>query len=455
MFAENNDYEILTPTGWQDFRGLTRVEGKQTFRITIQDGNFVEATAGHHFFVNGNKVTVSNLKVNDLIDTVTGPQQITSIEPLQNATVYDVIAVSDTKHQFIVNVSFLSSNCDEYSYVRPSIAQEFWTSILPTLSTGGRAIITSTPNSDEDQFAQLWYGAMNTEDEFGNKTDIGKNGFKSYLAIWSQHPERDEKWEAEQRASLGDEKFDREMACKFVSADETLIGASTLARLSSHEPINKTNNIRWFKPIVPSCFYTISLDPAVGTGGDNAAIQIVNATTLEQVGEWKHNKTDIPSQIKLLAQAARYISERTDEPDNIYYSVENNACGEAALVSLNEYGLENITGIFMSERGKKRKGFATTNKTKVLACTKLKTLIESNKLKIYSASLISEFKNFVRSGASYAAKSGCTDDLVMAMVLNIRMLKQLSNFDADLEAQFSDHSDEFMEPLPFSFSFGR
>lgn len=455
MFAENNDYEILTPTGWQDFRGLTRVEGKQTFRITIQDGNFVEATAGHNFSVNGKKVTVSNLKVNDFIDTVTGPQMITSIEPLGNATVYDVIEVNDTKHQFIVNVSFLSFNCDEFSFLRPSIALEFWTSIMPTLSTGGRAIITSTPNSDEDQFAQLWYGAINAEDEFGNKMDIGKNGFKAYLAIWSQHPDRDVKWEAEQRAALGDEKFDREMACKFVSADETLISATTLSGLSSLEPIAKTNNVRWFKPIVPSCFYTISLDPAIGTGGDNAAIQIVNATTLEQVGEWKHNKTDIPTQIKLLAQTARYISERTDEPDNIYYSIENNACGEAALVSLNEYGLENITGIFMSERGKRRKGFATTNRTKVLACAKLKTLIEGNKLKIHSASLISEFKNFVRSGASYAAKSGCTDDLVMAMVLNVRMLKQLSNFDADLEAQFSDHSDEFMEPLPFSFSFGR
>ena len=109
---------------------------------------------------------------------------------------------------------------DEFAFVRPTIAREFWTSISPTLSTGGKAIITSTPNSDEDQFAYLWKGANKTEDEFGNKTELGINGFKAFRAYWQEHPDRDEKWAAEQRAALGEERFKREHDC--ISGDSTV-----------------------------------------------------------------------------------------------------------------------------------------------------------------------------------------------------------------------------------------
>ena len=102
---------------------------------------------------------------------------------------------------------------DEFAFVRPTIAQEFWTSITPTLSTGGKAIITSTPNSDEDQFALIWKGANKCEDEFGNTTDIGINGFKAYKATWHAHPERDEKWADEMKSQLGEDRFRREMNC--------------------------------------------------------------------------------------------------------------------------------------------------------------------------------------------------------------------------------------------------
>lgn len=102
---------------------------------------------------------------------------------------------------------------DEFAFVRPTIASEFWTSITPTLSTGGKAIITSTPNSDEDQFAKIWKGAIRTEDEYGNQTELGRNGFKAYRSYWHEHPDRDEKWADEQRAQLGEERFMREMGC--------------------------------------------------------------------------------------------------------------------------------------------------------------------------------------------------------------------------------------------------
>jgi len=337
---------------------------------------------------------------------------------------------------------------DEFAFVRPTIAEQFWTSITPTLSTGGKAIITSTPNSDEDQFALIWKGANKTEDSYGNQTELGVNGFKAYKAHYSEQPGRDEKWADGMRAQLGEDRFRREIGCEFLIADETLINPNTLIELSGIEPINRMGQVRWYKKPTKGMIYCVGLDPSLGTGSDPAAIQIYEANTTTQIGEWKHNKTDIPNQIKLLAEVNKYIVECTGEPNSIYYSIENNSIGEAALISLNEYGEANIPGIFLSEAGKKRKGFNTTQKVKLTACAKFKTLLESKKLQINSRSLISELKTFIASGGSYAAKIGDTDDLVMSTLLVIRMLQQLGDYHYDLESHIRDH-DEFIAPLPF------
>ena len=337
---------------------------------------------------------------------------------------------------------------DEFAFVRPSIAELFWTSITPTLSTGGKAIITSTPNSDEDQFALIWKQANKCEDSYGNETELGVNGFRAYRAYYTEQPGRDEKWAQEMKAQLGEDRFRREIGCEFIIADETLIAATTLIDLEGGEPVSRMGQVRWYKKPSKGNIYTVALDPSLGTGGDPAAIQIFEANTTTQVGEWKHNKTDIPSQVKLMAQINKYIEDCTGEASNIYYSIENNSIGEASLISLHEYGESNIPGIFLSEKGKKRKGFNTTQKVKLAACAKFKTLIESKKLTINSRSLISELKSFIASGGSYAAKIGETDDLVMASLLTIRMMQELSDYHYKLEEQIRDH-DEYIEPLPF------
>ena len=337
---------------------------------------------------------------------------------------------------------------DEFAFVRPSIAKEFWTAITPTLSTGGKAIITSTPNSDEDQFAYIWKGANKTEDEFGNTTELGVNGFRAYRAHWGEQPGRDQKWADEMKAQLGEDRFNREIGCEFIIADETLINPNTLLMLDGIEPISRMGQVRWYSKPQKGNIYCVGLDPSIGTGGDPAAIQIYEANTTTQIGEWKHNKTDIPSQIKLLAQINKYIIECTDEPSNLYYSIENNSIGEASLVSLAEYGEANILGTFISEPGKKRKGFNTTNKSKLAACAKFKTLVESKKLTVNSRSLISELKAFVANGGSYAAKIGDTDDLIMASLLIVRMIQQLGEYHYDLDTYVRDH-DEIIMPLPF------
>ena len=236
--------------------------------------------------------------------------------------------------------------------------------------------------------------------------------------------------------------------CEFIIADETLINPNTLISLDGIEPTSRMGQVRWYQRPEKGRLYVVALDPSLGTGGDPAAIQIFDASTTTQIGEWKHNKTDIPSQIKLLAQITKYIAEITNEPNNIYYSIENNGVGEAAIVSLNEFGEANIQGIFISESGKNRRGFNTSNKPKLAACAKFKTLLESKKMTIHSRSLISELKAFVASGGSYAAKIGDHDDLVMATLLSVRIMQQLANYHGDLESQIRDH-DELVPPLPF------
>ena len=337
---------------------------------------------------------------------------------------------------------------DEFAFVRPSIAQEFWTSITPTLATGGKAIITSTPNSDEDTFSMIWKQANKCIDEYGNVTEVGVNGYKAYRAYWQEHPERDEAWAEDMKAKLGEDRFRREIGCEFIIADETLIAPTTLIDLEGIDPIFRQGQVRWFKKPTKGNIYCVGLDPSLGTGGDPAAIQIYEANTTTQIGEWKHNKTPIPEQIKLLAVINKYIVDCTNEPNNLYYSIENNSIGEAALVSLDEFGEANIPGTLMSEGGKTRRGFNTSKPTKLAACAKFKTLVETRKMKINSQALIGELKSFVAVGGSFKAKIGENDDLVMAALLVVRMLQQLSDYHYDLEEQMRDH-DEIITPLPF------
>jgi hypothetical protein len=345
---------------------------------------------------------------------------------------------------------------DEFAFVRPTIAKEFWTSISPTLATGGKAIITSTPNSDEDQFAFLWKGANKTEDEFGNETVLGINGFRAFRSDWREHPDRDEQWGREQLAQLGEDRFRREMECEFVINDETLIAPIKLLGLDGVEPIRRTGQVRWYCNPVKDGMYVVGLDPSLGTGGDPAAIQVFDARTTEQIAEWRHNKTDIPTQIRILADIVKELNAVVNDEKSIYYSVENNTIGEAALISIAEYGEDNIPGYFLSDNsvvnttGRRfRKGFNTSNKSKLTACNKFKILVESNRMKLNSRPLISELKTFVAAGVGYAAKPGETDDLVMSTLLVVRMLLLLQTYHAELDTHLRDHGDNLIEPMPF------
>jgi hypothetical protein len=351
---------------------------------------------------------------------------------------------------------------DEFAFVAPNIASEFWTSISPTLATGGKAIITSTPNSDEDQFAQIWKEANKKFDEHGNTTDVGKNGFFPFRAYWNEHPDRDETWAEVERSRIGEERFRREHDCEFLVFDETLISSIKLAGLEGKEPYMKMGQARWYKKINPMNTYLLALDPSLGTGGDPAAIQILEIPSFEQVGEWQHNLTTIQAQVRILRDLCNYINEECLSKgiqSSIYYSVENNNIGEAALVAIEEIGEESIAGLFLSEPIKKghvrrfRKGFNTTKTSKINACAKLKHLLESDRLKIYSKPLISELKTFIAKDVSFEAKVGQHDDLVSSLLLAIRMALMLQDWDpAIYDKMREEKEDEFIMPMPIYIS---
>jgi len=324
---------------------------------------------------------------------------------------------------------------DEFAFVPPRIAAEFWTSLSPTLATGGKCIITSTPNSDEDTFAMIWNQANKLFDEYGNEQDVGINGFKPMLAKWDEHPDRDATWATEERGRIGEERFRREHECEFIIYDETLIDPLILVELNGLEPNIKMGQVRWYSQPKDDCIYIMTLDPSTGTGGDNAAIQVLELPTMTQVAEWNHNKTPIEGQIKVMMEIMYFIKESSKAP--IYWTVENNAIGEAALVVIRDTGEDQFPGDFLHEpkkiQGKKgRKGFHTTHKNKMEACLQLKRLVESDKIKLKSKALISELKNFVATSNTFRAKPGQTDDLVMALVVAIRMIEYVSTFEDDV-----------------------
>ena len=351
---------------------------------------------------------------------------------------------------------------DEMAFIPKRIAESFMTAIRPTLATGGKLFITSTPMNDEDEFAKIWRDATNHYDDNGNyiENGTGRNGYYAVKSIWSDHPERDAKWEKEFRNSMSDSKFRQEFECEFISSDETLIDSSYISDyMKPVSEIFRIGQTRWFKEPVPNHVYALALDPSMGTGGDPAAIEVFDLTTMEQVAEWRSSITPSIGQVKIILEILYYIhSTLAENPlqkgdPEIYWSFENNACGEGTLVAIELTGIEKFPGTLISDAGK-RNGLNTNKSTKNTSCSIFKRLTEKGKFKIYSAPLIAELKNFVSSGYSYKAKIGETDDLVMTTLSIIRIYSIISKWEdnvADESEMLEDIYDINMEPMPFGF----
>jgi hypothetical protein len=162
----------------------------------------------------------------------------------------------------------------------------------------------------------------------------------------------------------------------------------------------------------------------------------------------------------VLADICTYLQTETQNTNGIYWSVENNGIGEACLLVINDFGEENIPGLFVSEPMRKghvrkfRKGFNTTHGTKITACSRLKTMLENDKMTIHSKPFLSELKNYIATGSSYQAKGGQSDDLVSATLLAIRMMAVLKDWDPAIYNTFNqvDQIEDYETPMPIFIS---
>ena len=245
--------------------------------------------------------------------------------------------------------------------------------------------------------------------------------------------------------------------CEFLVYEETLISSIKLAEMEGLKPLMNMGQTRWYKKPSPEFSYIVALDPAMGTGGNNAAIQIVEVPSYIQVGEWQHNTTAIPGQVRVLKDICQYIADTCRNGGaNVYWSVENNNIGEAALLVIADFGEENIPGLFISEPIRKghvrkfRKGFNTTHSSKITACARLKTMVENNQLTINSKPLISELKNFVATGSSFKAKPGTMDDLVSSVILVLRVINVMKDWDPAVYKSFNQIAveEDYEPPMP-------
>lgn len=319
---------------------------------------------------------------------------------------------------------------DEFAFVRPNVQEEFWTSMEPTLATGGSCIITSTPNGDSNRFAEMWRGA-NSPISIENSS-VGVNGFAPIHVRWDEPPGRDDRFKKGEIAKIGELRWRQEYECEFLSSDALLVDTVALARITPYveqvQAFGVMDEIVWYKEPMPHTTYLVGLDPATGNGRDNSAIEVFEFPSMDQVAEYRSN-TMSPAYI--YTRLKRVLTRLHKCEATAYYTVENNGAGQAiiALMEADENPPE--TAEFISETGKNKQGMVTTARSKVRACIAMKEMIERGALVIRSRVLLKELKEFVRKRHGYEARSGSTDDQISALLLVVRLVEEMSQFDQD------------------------
>ena len=310
---------------------------------------------------------------------------------------------------------------DEFAFVSPSIAEEFWTAIAPTLSTGGACIISSTPNGDTNLFATLWRQAM-----------VEANSYKPLFVRWDAPPGRDEAFKEEQIAQIGELKWRQEYECEFLSSDALLIDSIVLNGITKIiedvKPEFEINGVVFWERPKSGVTYLVGVDPATGSGEDFTVLSCWEFPTMRQIAEFRSNTMSSAKVYPVLCNLLKML-ERTGS--TVYFSIENNGVGEG-LIALYEAD-ENppSTAEFVSEAGKNRQGMVTTGKSKIRSCLALKELIERSAMHLKSKLLLQELKSFTRKSGSYAAQSGSTDDCVSASLIVMRILEEISSFEQE------------------------
>jgi len=340
---------------------------------------------------------------------------------------------------------------DEAAIIPNNIAEEFFTSVYPVVSSGKttKIILTSTPLG----YNHFW--------KFWNDAEEGRNGFVPLRVHYSEHPNRDEKWAAEQKALLGELKYNQEVICQFLGSSNTLISADAIGRMSPKSFIHSKDGLDILEQPIAQHLYFTTVDTSRGVGGDYSAFTVVDTTSypFKVVAKYRDNKIS-----PLLYPTV--VQKVSKDYNNAYILVEINDIGQqVADIIHNDLEYENMIwvgsdaryGQVLSSSGRHSVlGLRTTKQVKRIGCATLKSLVEENKLLVFDKDIISEFSTFIEHAGTFQADEGYHDDLTMTLVLfawatNDIMFKDLMN-SSNRQAMYSNQIKNIEDDLtPFGY----
>ena len=315
------------------------------------------------------------------------------------------------------NIIFL----DEFAYVPANVAEQFFSSVYPTISSGKttKVMIVSTPHG-MNMFYKLWNDAENE-----------RNSYIPIEVHWSEIPGRDVAWKEETIKNTSVSQFNTEFECEFLGSIDTLITPQKLRTMSYKNPTQSNAGIDLYEKPEPGRTYVLVADVSRGTKNDYSAFLIFDVSEMPYriVAKYRDNEINpllFPSKIYDVARAY----------NQAFVTIEVNDIGEQVASAL-QYDLEYDNLVMASMRGRAGQilgggfsggraqlGVRTTKAVKKIGCSNLKQLIEDNKLIIEDLDIISELSTFIVKGSSYEADDGCTDDLVACMFIFAWMTDQ-------------------------------
>ena len=347
------------------------------------------------------------------------------------------------------NIIFL----DEFAFVPSTVAEQFFSSVYPTISSGQstKVIIVSTPMG-MNMFYKLWNDAIHK-----------RNTYVPIEVHWTEIPGRDEKWKKETIANTSEQQFASEFECEFLGSTNTLINASKLRTMSYKEPIEKSAGLSLYERPIKDHTYFITADVARGTKNDSSAFICFDVTTVPYkiVAVFKDNEIKplmFPNKINQVARAYNHA----------YVLTEVNDIGQQVADTLHfELEYDNIVMCYMRGRAgqimgggfsgtKGQLGVRTTKAVKKIGCSNMKQVIENDKIIIEDFEIINELSTFIIKGNHFEAEVGSNDDLVMCIVLmswamDQKYFKELTdvNIRANMMKEQQKQIDNEMAPFGF------
>ena len=368
------------------------------------------------------------------------------------------IIASATSSSAVRGGSFNMIFLDEFAYVPHEVADEFFSSVYPTISSGTdtKILMVSTPRG-MNLFYKYWRGANKKEGE------PGKNTYVPIEVHWSQVPGRDEKWKRETIANSSEEQFRTEFECEFLGSVNTLISPAKLKCMTFESPILKREEgLKVYKKPEKDRQYFITVDTSRGLGQDYHAFIVVDTTEspYEVVATFRNNEMPPMIYPNVIYQTAKEYNEAQ------VLCELNDIGGQVADILRNDLEYENMLSTSMRGRAGQilgegfgqqvTYGMKMTQPVKKIGCSTLKSFIETDKLITNDYNILEELINFVSSRTSYEADAGHNDDLVMCLVIFAWMTTQKyfqEYFDIDLRKQLYETEMKNIEEdiMPFGF----